>query len=137
MSKLNVWYEEGLRFKCTECGKCCTGAPGYVWLTEEDIQTLSTHLKLSREAFLETYARLENNKYSLTECPTTYDCVFLKGKRCSVYEARPKQCKKFPWWPSNLRSKEAWQAAAADCEGINAPDAPLISASEIKKKAAE
>ena len=31
------WYAEGLRFKCTECGQCCTGAPGYVWVNEEEV----------------------------------------------------------------------------------------------------
>ena len=27
------WYRDGLRFECTRCGACCTGAPGYVWVT--------------------------------------------------------------------------------------------------------
>ena len=35
------WYHEGLRFECTGCGDCCTGAPGYVWLTEEEIRALA------------------------------------------------------------------------------------------------
>ena len=26
------WYRDGLRFTCTRCGNCCTGAPGYVWV---------------------------------------------------------------------------------------------------------
>ena len=26
------WYRDGLRFACTRCGACCTGAPGYVWV---------------------------------------------------------------------------------------------------------
>lgn len=130
--KLDIWYQEGLRFKCTECGKCCTGAPGYVWLTEEDIKTLAEHLQISVDVFLKTYTRLVDQKRSLTECPTTFDCVFLKGKRCTVYEARPSQCKKFPWWISNLKSRSAWEAAAIDCEGINAKDAPLFSPSQIK-----
>ena len=26
------WYRDGLRFECTRCGHCCTGAPGYVWV---------------------------------------------------------------------------------------------------------
>ena len=23
------WYQDGLQFRCTRCGNCCTGAPGY------------------------------------------------------------------------------------------------------------
>ena len=36
------WYKEGLRFKCTECGKCCTGAPGYVWVNKEEVAEMAT-----------------------------------------------------------------------------------------------
>ena len=28
----DTWYHLGLRFQCTGCGDCCTGAPGYVWI---------------------------------------------------------------------------------------------------------
>src|SRR5262245_18529291 len=24
------WYQDGLEFTCTRCGKCCTGEPGFV-----------------------------------------------------------------------------------------------------------
>lgn len=135
MSKkpLDVWYKDGLRFKCTGCGECCTGAPGYVWLTDEDIDRLATHFKLTKEDFLKTHTRYVNGRYSLKESPPSYDCVFLQGKRCTIYDARPKQCRTFPFWPANLASKQAWNAAATYCEGINAEDAPLIPASLITK----
>lgn len=58
------------------------------------------------------------------------DCIFLEGKRCSLYEVRPKQCQSYPWWPENLHTEESWKLAAASCEGIR-DDAPLISLSEI------
>ena len=58
---INVWYKEGLKFKCTECGLCCTKEPGYVWLTDEDINTLSEGLELSRKEFLQK-AKLRNKK---------------------------------------------------------------------------
>ena len=31
------WYAAGLRFFCTQCGDCCSGAPGFVWVNEEEI----------------------------------------------------------------------------------------------------
>lgn len=128
------WYQEGLRFKCTGCGGCCTGAPGYVWLSEEDISLLAKHLNLSREAFLKQYARLIGGRYSLKEDPRNYDCVFLKGgKACSVYVARPKQCRTFPFWKDALESPDAWKEEKARCEGIDHPDAPLIPIEEIEK----
>lgn len=118
-NKLNIWFEEGVTFKCTGCGKCCTGAPGYVWLTDEDITLLAKKLQITEKEFLSKYTRYINGKYSLKERPVSYDCIFLNGKECTVYEARPKQCKKFPFWQENFLSKEAWNSLKESCEGIN------------------
>ena len=35
------WYQDGLAFSCTRCGACCTGAPGYVWVSPEEIGRLA------------------------------------------------------------------------------------------------
>ncbi len=127
------WFKDGLRFKCTGCGGCCTGSPGYVWVTEEEILALSDFLKISREAFIKKYTHLIAGRISLKELPrSNYDCVFLEGKRCSVYPLRPKQCRTFPWWKDNLSSQDAWKEAAARCEGIDHADAALFSLTEIQ-----
>lgn len=131
---MDPWYKEGLRFKCTGCGECCTGAPGYVWVSPQEIEALAKSLSISPEEFIQKYTRRIGNRLSLIEDSRTYDCVFLKGKRCTVYETRPKQCRTFPWWPEHLKTKEHWKEAAHRCEGIDHPDAPLISLSEIKKQ---
>lgn len=131
----DVWYRDGLRFKCTGCGKCCTGSPGYVWLQEDDVLRLSKRLGLSPEAFLKQYARRVGNRYSLLEDPKNYDCVFLQeGKTCSVYEDRPKQCCTFPFWKDALASPEAWEETKERCEGIDHPDAPCIPLEDIQKE---
>jgi len=125
------WYKEGLRFKCTGCGECCTGAPGYVWIDEKEIAEMAKFLNISAEEFVKKYTRKVNGGISLNEHPTNYDCVFLKEKKCLVYGARPHQCKAFPWWPDHLRSKKEWKEAAKRCEGINHADAPLVTLGEI------
>jgi len=132
MSEL-PWYKDGLPFKCTECGQCCTGSPGHVWLKEDDIEALCKELKIEREEFLRLYTRTAYGLTSLLEHPRTYDCVFLEGKRCKVYKARPKQCRTFPWWPEHLSSPEAWKEAAARCEGINHPEAPIVPFEKIEE----
>jgi Fe-S-cluster containining protein len=125
------WYKEGLRFKCTGCGECCTGSPGYVWVDEEEIALLSSELQISKEAFIKQYTRRIGDRISLKEHPPNkehpqnHDCVFLKERKCLVYSARPKQCRTYPWWPENLSSRKAWEAEAKRCEGINHPDAIL------------
>lgn len=120
------WYANGLRFECTGCGQCCTGAPGYVWITKEDIVRMADYLKISINEFSRRFVRHAKGRLSLLENHKTYDCVFLKDKKCQIYPVRPIQCRTFPWWPENLKSEKGWQEAARHCEGIN-PDAPLVS----------
>lgn len=127
----NPWYSEGLSFECTQCGQCCTGAPGYVWVTESEIDEMADFLNISRENFIKSYVRKIQNRFSLIEDPTTYDCIFLKDNKCSLYSARPIQCRTFPWWPHNLESEQTWQEAAKFCEGIN-PSAKIVPKDTIE-----
>jgi len=131
MKEEKPWYADGLRFQCTECGKCCTGAPGYVWVTEDEIAAIANHLNLSIEKFSRDYLRYVDGKYSLKEHSQTFDCVFLKDKKCRIYQVRPKQCRTYPWWPEHLSSEEAWNEEAKWCEGIR-PDAPLVPLETIQ-----
>jgi uncharacterized protein len=128
-----TWYEKGLRFQCTQCGKCCTGSPGYVWVEEKEIEAMAEFLKISTEVFMKRYVRKVGAKYSLREDPRTFDCVFLKGKKCDVYGARPKQCRTYPWWKENLSTPAAWEEASKVCEGIDQRDARLYTLEEIQK----
>jgi uncharacterized protein len=132
---MKPWYQEGLRFKCTGCGKCCTGTPGYVWATFEEIQAMAKHFSLSVEEFSKKYVRKVGDRFALTEIRrgSNYDCVFLDGKRCTIYEVRPTQCRTYPWWKENISSANDWKEEAKRCEGINHPEAPLISIQEIQK----
>lgn len=140
IDKLNIaeekkpWYQEGLQFKCTGCGKCCTGAPGAVWLKSKEIDTISAYLKISKEEFLKRYTRVIDGRISLIE-KERFDCIFLEGKFCSVYPVRPVQCQTFPFWPSLLESKENWDSAKSSCEGIS-HQAPVISIDIIEKEKA-
>lgn len=128
-----VWYKDGLNFSCTGCGGCCTGAPGYVWLNLDEIEALAKRKELSLNDFVARYTRRVAGRYSLLEKPNSYDCVFLDGKACTVYEARPTQCRTFPWWPQNLSTPESWLNVAKDCEGIN-PQAELVPLSTIQRQ---
>jgi len=124
------WYGGGLRFTCTQCGNCCTGPPGYVWISNEEIRRLANHLRISATQVIEQYCRKVGNKYSLREVRNErgeYDCIFLKedksvasGKRsCSIYEVRPLQCRTWPFWEGNLQSPARWKNSAERCHGMN------------------
>ena len=127
------WYKKGLRFACTECGACCTGSPGYVWLEEADIEAICDHLDISRSDFLKRYTRQVDSRFALREDHKNYDCVFLKDSKCTIYSARPGQCRSFPWWVEHLSSPQAWKQAAKRCEGIDHPDCKIYTLSEIQK----
>lgn len=127
------WYKDGLRFKCTECGKCCTGTSGFVWVNQEEMQNMANVLNISLELFKKRYVRQRDNRYALIEKKIPngeYDCIFLKDKKCQVYQARPIQCRTYPWWQENLNTEQSWKLAAEECEGIN-DQAPLLPYTQI------
>ena len=122
------FYAMGLRFSCTRCYECCRVDPGFVFLRKKDTELLVSALKMEYTEFIKRYCRWVPNldgggqrsleQLSLQE-KANYDCIFWKNG-CSVYEARPLQCKTFPFWPSMLESGRSWAAscAAMGCPGV-------------------
>ena len=125
------WYAEGLRFKCTQCGGCCTGGPGFVWFDEDEGAAMAKAKGLDTAEFYERYAKKKFGRWSLDEVRVArgqYDCVFLARPggldspgRCTIYADRPTQCRTWPFWDSNVQSREAWAEAAEDCPGMKLP----------------
>lgn len=117
-SKQQPWYQDGLRFKCTGCGDCCTGAPGYVWVNQAEIDALAARLQLSLPEFEAKFVRQIGIRRSLVEYKNG-DCVFFdsKTRKCQVYEDRPRQCRTWPFWKSNLRTPQAWEETCRVCPG--------------------
>lgn len=130
------WYAKGLQFECTQCGNCCTGSPGYVWVQEADWLKIAAYLKMTPEAFTKRYVRQIRGGYSLVESKG-YDCVFLtfeKGKAgCSIYPVRPMQCRTWPFWNQNLKNADAWAEASKQCPGMCDKKAPLYDLAHIEK----
>ncbi len=134
------WYADGLRFGCTQCGRCCGGAPGYVWVTDEEIERIAARLQLSADEFRERHTRKAAGwRRSLLELRNG-DCEFLArddaGKaRCTIYEDRPVQCRTWPFWKSNVESLADWQTAAKGCPGIGKGEQhplPVIEAALLR-----
>ena len=77
MADPRPWYHEGLPFTCTQCGDCCTGAPGYVWVNAEEIEAMMATLGESdRTKFERQYVRRIGVRKSLKEYRNG-DCVFI------------------------------------------------------------
>src|SRR4051812_27668894 len=126
------WYHEGLRFRCTRCGHCCTGQPGYVWVNDEELAALAEHHGEPVNQTAALYTRPVGRRRSLREKPNG-DCVFYdRSAGCTVYPARPRQCRTWPFWESNVATPESWQRTRAACPGSGRGE--LIPADEITKR---
>ncbi|MCR5289231.1 MAG: YkgJ family cysteine cluster protein [Treponema sp.] len=134
---MEKFYENGLHFSCNGCSKCCRIDPGFVYLTKSDLDALSKKCELTPEQFIKAYCRwVQDTTTTDILClreKKNYDCVFWKDG-CTVYDARPVQCRAYPFWDYLLSCKQNWDAEASDCPGIN--NGQLHSKQEIETQLA-
>jgi Fe-S-cluster containining protein len=100
--KSHVWVERQFRhaaeeahaqIDCRECAECCRVTE--VEITERDIEHLAKFLGIANSDFIAQYtATGEDGEMILKR--TKGGCVFLDGNECTVYEARPANCERFP-----------------------------------------
>jgi Fe-S-cluster containining protein len=124
------FYAQGLQFSCARCSYCCRHESGFVYLSEKDLYRLAKEMGMGYTDFIETWCRWVpfdqgTERLSLKE-KIGFDCIFWSDKDgsagCSVYHARPLQCRAFPFWDSTVCSLRAWETAATGCPGINNGD---------------
>jgi Fe-S-cluster containining protein len=143
LASSDPWYADGLKFTCTQCGNCCTGGPGFVWISMEEVGRLAEFLKVTSQEVLNKYCRKIGTRISLKERKMSngdYDCIFLReiesgkpargrelraGERvpmkkrgCAIYPVRPLQCRTWPFWDSNLSEPKMWEFASEKCPGM-------------------
>ena len=125
-----LWYSNGLRFSCHQCNNCCRGAqPGWVYVSPAQIEGLERFLELGPRAFKKRYLTQDEDNDPVLQLKPNGDCIFWEDG-CSVYPARPRQCRTFPFWPETLESPEAWKELRAFCHGVD--EGRLYALSEIK-----
>ena len=112
-----------LRFECTQCGECCTlrGDYAYVYLSEEEVESLAGLLRLGIATFRRRYTHVDKDGWTqLAGADGGERCVFLdpETKRCGVYEARPTQCRTFPFWREFVKDGRWTPEVRSMCEGI-------------------
>lgn len=114
------WYRDGLAFECTQCGNCCSGPPGAIWLTDEELAAIAEHESLPLDQAKALFTHVVLGRRSLRE-RANGDCIFLHPhtRRCQIYELRPTQCRTWPFWNGNLNSPDCWERAGGHCPGIN------------------
>lgn len=123
-------FRDAVRFECRGCGACCwvRGKYAYVCLTAADRRRLARHLGLAGRELIRTVCVRIDGHYYIGE--SERQCRFLEGNRCSIYPARPHQCRSWPFWPDNLNA-EAWKknvrsvCPGAGMAGISRIETPL------------
>ena len=101
-----------------ETGRCCVarGSYGYVYLTLADRQRLARHFGLSTRDFTRRHCARTDGHWHLRDF--TDRCGYLDGVRCRVYEARPEQCRTWPFWPEHMSPKAWSKEVASYCPGV-------------------
>jgi len=96
---------------------------------------MASILKMPPAEFEDQFVRKVGVRKSLTERPNG-DCILLdvKTKKCTVYQYRPRQCRTWPFWDSNLKSPAAWAECCEACPG--AGQGELVQLERIVEQAA-
>ncbi len=126
------WYQGGLRFRCTRCGNCCTGAPGFVWVNDAEVAAIAEHRGETVEQVIALYTRRASGDSSLRE-KANGDCIFYDRQAgCTIYPVRPRQCRTWPFWDSNVKTPKDWKRTCEVCPGAGTGE--LISEREITRR---
>jgi len=79
---------------CTVCANCCRVATAKV--SERDVERLARYFRISPAKFIAEYTMQSEDEGTILRRSEEAGCVFLDGTACTVYDARPETCQRFP-----------------------------------------
>ena len=87
--QLNQEYAS--KIDCTQGGNCCSELSPLV--DADDVEKLSVSIGMSLAEFKKKYTKKDEDG---DLCLNLIPCSFLKDMKCTVYNARPKECISYP-----------------------------------------
>ncbi len=115
---MNLKIPKPIRFECQpDCAACCQLGGGFVYVSETEIKRIAAYLKMDEAEFIENFIRQADEKTALVDGENEA-CIMLENNTCLIYPERPEQCRTFPFWPENLKTKQRWELTCQICPGI-------------------
>ena len=87
-------------FRCRRCGACCRVKGGIVRLSEPEIARLAAALEVDEQTFIDRYTTLSPDRRGLVllDQDDGRSCILLdEAGSCRVHDAKPDQCRNFPF----------------------------------------
>ena len=130
MSRTRPWYVRrgGLRFRCTQCGRCCR-QPGIVAVTREEAARIAPRVRdgaTPQSLAGELWTWEDQEGAWVIDVPIGASCPLLGENGCTVHDIKPEQCATYPFWSENVASLIDWTQEGVRCEGIS-PDGDLYT----------
>jgi Fe-S-cluster containining protein len=126
-----VPLEGRFRFRCTRCGRCCSGGPN-VALTVYDVVRMARFLRMGWKSFLRGYVKViiaDLWPHMLLRGDERGRCLFLAQrhdgtKLCVIYPARPMRCRLYPVLVESLEPRTVYLDPRSPGVG-RGPERPL------------
>ena len=124
------WYDGGLCYECTMCGKCClTGPPNHAPVTDPEVQAVADYLGVPFKECDQRYFWISptGDDGALGRIPQVGEhgrCIFADARgQCSIHSVLLTQCRTFPFWKGRcgyVEKPEYWGRLLAVCPGAGA-----------------
>lgn len=104
-------------FKCQQSGRCCT-CPGIVYVSKNEQLAMSQSKGMPLFEFQREYVITQNGHDAIATPRFRTRCFLDADNKCTVYEARPAQCKTYPNWPEIWEDKARIKREIQNCKGL-------------------
>lgn len=107
-----------------------------MWVDDGEVRAIADHLDKPVGEIRLFHTRPIRGRASLNEFANG-DCTFFdpETRGCKIYPVRPRQCRTWPFWGSNVATQTVWKKTCLECPG--AGQGQLVELDEIQRRVEE